>query len=212
MKINWASKSICAPCNHVQQPASTNGCRIRGARGGMVSEVTVISCWGRTLPHYTYPLRRSTCDPCRYLPSCRRDPPWISWSVAASYMYDVHFHIVILHFWPFLHSSRYISPVEVDHVARLCSWRDLCSGGLSSFHIHSSVWPVCGIPLQLVTQLPGLSLELEFSSALFWASTLRYPSLCALLYGTISPFIWWPLVVLEDSNSRTLVVQQALNA
>jgi len=31
----------------------------------------------------TYPPHRSTCDQCRYFPSCTRGPPWISLFVAA---------------------------------------------------------------------------------------------------------------------------------
>lgn len=39
----------------------------------------------------TYPPHRSTCDQCRYFPSCTRGPPWISLFVAAKYRFFSRF-------------------------------------------------------------------------------------------------------------------------
>lgn len=40
----------------------------------------------------TYPPHRSTCDQCRYFPSCTRGPPWISLFVAARCRFSSRSH------------------------------------------------------------------------------------------------------------------------
>lgn len=109
----------------------------------------------------TYPPHRSTCDQCRYFPSCTRGPPWISLFVAARCTFSSRSRTVILRCGPFLRSIRYMSLTVAGLWVVPYSWKDPCIWDPSMNRIHSSKWNESGTPhdrrWQPRVQLPPLS-------------------------------------------------------